>query len=198
MSVALHAVLLLIYGEVRTAPPRPAAPSVRMVWVAPAAREPAPAAARPALAAQPRGLAPEPPSQPAQPAPAVAAPAESPPPAEPLLSRTERYFASDEVDVRSSPLADWVLHSEELPPQQVVTVQLKLHISAEGRIDQYEVLSSSAETGRTMDLLRDIAATPLLPARRDGAAVASIVDVEITIESDVSFGNPRPPVVPYP
>lgn len=118
-----------------------------------------------------------------------------PPEAGPVL-RPKHYYSPEEVDVKAVPLSDWVLHTEELAPRQIVTLQLKLYVNADGRLDSYEVLASSIEESVTISLLRDLPATPFVTGKRKGEAVPSFVDVEITVENEMAYGPRHPPAFP--
>ena len=100
----------------------------------------------------------------------------------PSNSSLVKYYDSADVEPRAEPLNDWELRVESVSSNQSVTLILTVYVSAEGNLDDFELLNSSIGEVETAQLLRDLKSTVFIPAKIAGISVPSRRDIEITID----------------
>lgn len=109
-----------------------------------------------------------------------------------LSTKVTRYLVSSEVDMAAQPVTDWVLQYEGLEPNLKVTVQLRIYVNDQGYLDNFEIINSSLGETMTGLLLQELRSTVFAPARKDGRTVASMRDIEITVDnSAIPYGIRR-------
>ena len=90
--------------------------------------------------------------------------------------------------INAKPTAGWILNTESISANQVIVLNLVLHIDKNGNLFKYEVIKSSASDEQTQLLLADFGATSFAPALKAGAPVDTIFEVEIKVDNlDVSI-----------
>jgi hypothetical protein len=106
----------------------------------------------------------------------------------PLESATQgfnnrRYFSYEELDASARPVIDWVIARDGVPPGVGASLLFKLWIGADGTIDHFEVANPDEAPTWAKSVLAPIGQTPMEPAMRQGAPVASTMMVEILLDS---------------
>lgn len=95
-----------------------------------------------------------------------------------------RYLDASELDQAARPVADWLLDEEALQALPHTLVQLRLKVSAEGRIDHVEVVRAEPPGEWVLAALRPLRHTPMQAGLRGGEAVASTLVVELATENE--------------
>ena len=109
-------------------------------------------------------------------------PPEGPAPAGPSLPG---YLPIEAVDQPATPLGDWEINPDELPRDTTLRVQIQLWISAQGMIDQWDLLDASlADTGLVNKALSNLQQTRLQPALLNHVAVPSVRRLELVISRE--------------
>ena len=103
-----------------------------------------------------------------------------------LFNNGRYYFNSNEVDTTASPITEWSIDTEDLQLGEQIILRLKIFISSDGRIDLYDILSSTTSESRTKALLRSLELTALSPALIGGQTVPSVREIEITIDTTMN------------
>ena len=85
--------------------------------------------------------------------------------------------------INAKPTAGWILNTESISANQVIVLNLVLHIDKNGNLFKYEVIKSSASDEQTQLLLADFGATSFAPALEAGAPVDTIFEVEIKVDN---------------
>jgi hypothetical protein len=91
------------------------------------------------------------------------------------------YVESEFLDQSPYPVDDWILISEYLPKGVVLTLNLKLWISADGRIDRFEVNYDNVTHPWLKGYLKNIKETEMIAARDRNGPVASVMYVEMQV-----------------
>lgn len=132
-----------------------------------------------------------PPSAPVTPLPPPAAvPPPEPPPTEdpsaaPASPSLPGYLPIEAVDQPATPLGDWDINPDELPRDTTLRLQIQLWISAQGSIDQWDLLDGSqADTVLVYKALSNLQHTRLQPALLNHVAVPSVRRVELVISRE--------------
>lgn len=94
------------------------------------------------------------------------------------------YLPFDQVDQAAEPVGDWAIDTDMLPRGVTLRVVLQLWISAAGAIDRWELVGDADSTTRARRALSDLARTPMQPAFRNQAPVASYRQLEIILQRD--------------
>ena len=92
-------------------------------------------------------------------------------------------FDSTSSLINAKPIAGWILNTESISANQVIVLNLVLHIDKNGNLFKYEVIKSSASDEQTQLLLADFGATSFAPALKAGAPVDTIFEVEIKVDN---------------
>ena len=114
-------------------------------------------------------------------------PAEDPPetPATPASPSLPGYLPIEAVDQPATPLGDWEINPDELPRDSTLRLQIQLWISAQGSIDQWDLLDGSqADTALVYKALSNLQNTRLQPALLNHVAVPSVRRVELVISRE--------------
>lgn len=99
-----------------------------------------------------------------------------------VSSKSTRYLESNEVDVVSELMSEWMLHTESLHPAEKISIQLSLYINEKGVLDKFEILATSVSQLETELLIRDLTLTTFRPALKNGKSVPSQKNVEILLD----------------
>jgi hypothetical protein len=92
------------------------------------------------------------------------------------------YLPIEDVDQPATPLGDWDINPDLLPRNTTLQVQLQLWISAQGTIDQWDLLDASLPDAELVNnILSNLQHTPLQPALLNHVAVPSMRRLEIAI-----------------
>ena len=114
-------------------------------------------------------------------------PAGDPPetPATPASPSLPGYLPIEAVDQPATPLGDWEINPDELPRDTTLRLQIQLWISAQGSIDQWDLLDGSqADTALVYKALSNLQNTRLQPALLNHVAVPSVRRVELVISRE--------------
>lgn len=95
-----------------------------------------------------------------------------------------RYLDASELDQAPRPVADWFLDEEALQALPRTLVQLRLKVSAEGRIDHVEVVRAEPSGEWVLAALRPLRETPMQAGLREGKPVAATIVVELATENE--------------
>jgi len=97
---------------------------------------------------------------------------------DPLAINPDAYLPADALDHQPQLAGPWQLNEFAVPPRTpgaptMLTIAMRLWVSADGHIDAVQVLSAEPEVPWLESLLQNITQTPLRPAYEQGRAVAS-------------------------
>ena len=156
--------------------PRPSPPAIVSAAPAPAV---APRSDRQRPSAAPSPVRREPPA----PRPEVA----PPPPVQPLPTVAEApapdpqtvWLDASKVDSAPTPNDNLWLLAEQPWPAGFPIVRLRVWLSAQGRIERFELEGPAADDPAMRDLFAPIVDTPMRPAMLGGAPVASVMRIEM-------------------
>lgn len=107
-------------------------------------------------------------------APAVAPPLPSP----------DGYYPFEDVDQPATPLGDWLIDGNVLPRGAIVRIELWLWISANGKIDHWELGPDTPINPELERALAELDQTPVQPALRNNIAVPSFRRLEVFISRE--------------
>ena len=93
------------------------------------------------------------------------------------------HAGSAGVEHIAAPSTAWVLNTDSISATQVVVLNLQLYIDADGKLDNYFVINSTAGEEQTQYILKDFLATMFTPAAMEGRTIASTIAVEIKIDN---------------
>ncbi|WP_367847162.1 hypothetical protein [Rhodoferax sp. WC2427] len=89
------------------------------------------------------------------------------------------------MDQPATPLGDWEINPDELPRNTALRVNIQLWISAQGTIDQWDLLDASlADSGLVDAALTNLQRTRLQPALLNHVAVPSVRRLELVISRE--------------
>nr|WP_315186852.1 hypothetical protein [uncultured Albidiferax sp.] len=95
------------------------------------------------------------------------------------------YLPIEAVDQPATPLGDWEINPDELPRDTTLRVQIQFWISAQGTIDQWDLLDASlADTGLVNKALSNLQQTRLQPALLNHVAVPSVRRLELVVSRE--------------
>lgn len=98
---------------------------------------------------------------------------------------TRRYFDVSEVDQPAMPTPDWALDADMLVRNGVRTLRVEVLVSDKGRAEKCTVQSMEPPRPTLHQAIaRQVCATRLTPAMRQGVAVASVRHVEILLTQE--------------
>ncbi len=117
----------------------------------------------------------------------VSAPTKTTPSSPPLPTSTtpSGYLPIEDVDQPATPLGDWDIDPDLLPRNTSLQVKLQLWISAQGTIDQWDLLEASlTDAGLVDKILSNLQHTRLQPALLNHVAVPSVRRLELSISRE--------------
>jgi len=94
-----------------------------------------------------------------------------------------RYYSPEEVDERLHPQEEWLLHLEALLPLERHVVAFTVWVSADGVIQRWQLVRQVPPGPWSQALLADLQRTPMIPAIRQGTAVAAQASFELTLDT---------------
>ena len=94
------------------------------------------------------------------------------------------FFTIDEVDTPALPVGDWVINFSVWPTGRSPAIVVEMWISAEGKLEHWELVSETPNREMIETSLRNLEDTPINPALRFGKRVASFRRVEIIVDVD--------------
>jgi hypothetical protein len=103
-----------------------------------------------------------------------------------LIDSGRHYYNSNEVDTAASPITEFSIDTDNIQLGELIILRLRIFFSNDGRIDLYDVLSSTADEAKTKILLRTLELTVSFPALIGGQRVPSVREIEITIDTTMN------------
>lgn len=95
------------------------------------------------------------------------------------------YLPIEAVDQPATPLGDWEINPDMLPRNTTLRVNVQLWISAQGTINQWDLLDESmANVGLVREALHNLQQTRLQPALLNHIAVPSVRRLELVISRE--------------
>ena len=95
-----------------------------------------------------------------------------------------KFLSIDEVDTPAMPVGDWVIDFSELPPGHTSSLVIEMWISAEGKLEHWELIGDLADRDVAERSLKHLTNTPINPALLNGQTVSSFRRIEIMIDID--------------
>lgn len=93
------------------------------------------------------------------------------------------YFKTHEVDQLAYPSDEWVIDQRLPSSLGAVQLHIAIMVSASGHIDRWQLLHSNQPAHINQALLAPLGSTPLIPAKRQGQAVPSVREIQLTLSS---------------
>lgn len=94
------------------------------------------------------------------------------------------YYPFEEVDQPATPQGDWLIDANVLPRGAMVRIELWLWISANGKIDRWELGPDTPIDGDLERALVELDQTPVRPALRNNITVPSFRRLEVFISRE--------------
>lgn len=101
---------------------------------------------------------------------------------EPGLSSVT-YLSSEDIHTRSAPMVDWVINRSALSNNTSAAVIFTVWISAEGVIDHFEINDMETQQPWVSAAFANLGQTAMEPATLNELPVASVLTVEVFIDS---------------
>jgi hypothetical protein len=99
------------------------------------------------------------------------------------LSPRVKYFQRDEVDEPAAPAENPKILTNNLPQEKIIFVRLAVYISSTGTVDNFELLSTSTDSSDIAQALAIFNSTIFTPAKKNEVPVASVLDIELGIDT---------------
>ncbi|WP_139313438.1 hypothetical protein [Rhodoferax antarcticus] len=93
------------------------------------------------------------------------------------------YRSSHEVDTRTVPAVDWVIHPDSAPKNTLATVVVTVWVSAMGVVDHFQIEDQQPAGDWTSATMSSLQTTIMEPATLGGEPVASTMTIEIFIDN---------------